>query len=97
MYFEVFLKVTIAIFAVFGVYSLMMLISEYACRSQNIVISVEVDCREVAENIEQYLSEAEKLFFLRSGSDITVILQNQYATAETLEKIEHRNIRYYVI
>ena len=97
MYFEVFLKVTIAIFAVFGVYSLMILISECVCRSQNIVISVEVDSKETAENVEHYLNEAEKLFFLRSGSEITVVLQKQYATVETLEKIEQRNLRYYIV
>lgn len=94
MYFEVFLEIVIAAFAVFGLFSLVELIGETYFRSDSVVLAVEVDSEQVARELALYVKEAREAFFLRGKSEVIVIIKNEFATEETLSWLERKKIRY---
>lgn len=96
MYFEVFLEIVIAAFAVFGLFSLVSLIGETYFRSDNILLAVEVDTEQVASELAACLKEARDAFFLRGKSEIVVIIKRELATKELLSWLERKKIRYIV-
>lgn len=96
MCFEVVLQILVALFAVFGVYSLIALIGETWFGSDNIAVSVEVDTNEAAINLEDYLREAKRRPLSHSGG-VTVLIRREYATEALMRKLGRRHIRYFVI
>lgn len=96
MCFEVVLPIIVALFAVFGVYSLLALIGETWFGSDNIAVSVEVDTSEVASNLEGYLREARRRPLSHSGG-VTVLIRREYATQALTRKLRRQHIRYYII
>lgn len=96
MYFEVFLEIVIAAFAVFGLFSLVSLIGETCFRSECVVLAVEVDEEHVARELATYVKEAHDSFFLRGKSEILVIIKREFATEETLAWLNRKRIRYIV-
>lgn len=94
MYFEVFLEIVIAAFAVFGLFSLVELIGETYFRSDSVVLAVEVDSEQVAREFALYVKEAREALFLRGKSEVIVIIKKEFATEETLSWLERKKIRY---
>ena len=94
MYFEVFLEIVIAAFAVFGLFSLVELIGETYFRSDCLVLAVEVDSEQVARELSSYLKEAREAFVLRGNSEVLVVIKRELATAELLAWLERKRIRY---
>ena len=96
MYFEVFLEIVIAAFAVFGLFSLVSLIGEAYFRSDSILLAVEVDTEQVASELATYVKEARDSFFLRGKSEILVIIKREFATEELLGWLTRKKMRYIV-
>ena len=96
MCFEVVLPIIVALFAVFGVYSLLALIGETWFGSDNIAVSVEVDTSEVASNLEGYLREARRRPLSHSGG-VTVLIRREHATQALTRMLRRRHIRYYIV
>ncbi len=97
MYFEVFLKIIVAFFAVFGIYSLCNFVFTTFLGYDNIRIVLEVDTQEVADNIERYLSEARENCLALCGKQIAVIIRREYLNEKLIKKLDRRHIKYYVI
>lgn len=97
MYFEVFLKIILAFFAVFGMYSLFKFVFTAVLGYENIRIVIEVDTQEVADNIEAYLREARENCLALFGKQIAVIIRREYLNEKLEKKLERRHIKYYVI
>ncbi len=96
MYFEVFLEIVVAAFAVFGLFCLVDLVGERLFGSDNLVLAVEVDEEYVAQELDLYLREAQNACFRRGGREIVVILKERFATEETLLRLKRKKIRYII-
>ena len=97
MYFEVFLKIFVAIFAVFGFYCLVRLVGVTWFGYDNIRVTIEVDSPDTAENINTYLKEAENFCLACGGGKVAVLIRQNYNDEKLLRKLERRNIKYYII
>lgn len=97
MYFEVFLKILVAFFALFGFFSLVKLIWCVWFGYDNVRVTVEIDSRDTVENIDEYLSEARTLCRIRGGSDLAVMIRKEFYDEKLVKKLEKRKLRYYVI
>lgn len=97
MYIELFLKITIAVLSVFGMYALVHLFDESFFRSDKIHMSVRVDSADVAEQIEMYLNEAKNAYLIGRKSKISVLIMENFATPELLLLLERKGIRYYIV
>jgi hypothetical protein len=96
MCFEVVFQILCAVFAVFGIYSLIFFVSETWFGSDNIAVCIEVDTDEVAENMEKYLKEAFRKPCSRCGG-VFVLIHRRYATESLLRKLRTKNVKYYVL
>ncbi len=94
MYFEVFLEILIAAFAVFGLFSLVVLAGERLFGSDELILAIEVNEAYVAKELESYVKEARGSCFLRGRSEIVVILKKEFATDEMLLWLKQKKIRY---
>ena len=97
MYFEVFLKIFVGVFAVFGFYCLIKLVSVTWFGYDNIRVTVEVDSPNVCENINEYLKEAEDFCLVCGGGKIAVLVNREYSNERLLRTLERKNIKYYII
>lgn len=97
MYFEVFLKIFVGIFAVFGLYCLIKLVGVTWFGYDNIRVTVDVDSRDTAENINEFLKEAEDFCLVCGGGEVAVLIRSQFNDEKLVRKLERRNIKYYVI
>lgn len=97
MYVEIVLKIFTAVFTVFGLYSFAHAIEETCFRSDKIHMTVDVDSREVADQIEMYLDEAKSAYFVRGDSRISVLIMEELATKELTELLDRRHIRYHIV
>ena len=97
MYFEVFLKIFVCLFAIFGFYCLVKLVGVTWFGYDNVRVTIEVDSRETAANINAYIKEAEEFCLACGGRKIAVIVKKEFGDEKLLKKLERRNIRYYVI
>ncbi len=94
MYFEVFLEILIAAFAVFGLFSLVLLIGERFFGSEQLILAIEVEEAFVANDLAYYVKEARGSCFLRGRSEIVVILKKELATEDRLLWLKRQKIRY---
>ena len=97
MYFEVFLKIFVGLFAVFGFYCLIKLVSVTWFGYENIRVTVEVDSPDACANINEYLKEAEDFCFVCGGRSIAVLINREYSNERLIKKLERKNIKYYII
>lgn len=97
MYFEVFLKIFVGIFAVFGFYCLVKLVGVTWFGYDNIRVTVDVDSPDAVENINAYIKEAEDFCLACGGGEIAVLVRREYSDEKLLRKLERRNIKYYVV
>lgn len=97
MCFEVFLKIFVGIFAVFGLWCLVKLVGVTWFGYDNIRVTVEVDSRDTVENINEYLKEAEDFCLVCGGGSVAVLIQREFNDEKLVRKLERRNIKYYVI
>lgn len=97
MYFEAFLEIILAFFAVFGVYSLCKFVLAVILGYDNIRIVLEVDTQEVADNIDAYLKEARENCLALFGKKIAVIVRREFLSERLVRKLERKQIKYYVI
>lgn len=96
MCFEVILQTTVAFFAVFGVFSLFLLIGETWFVSDNISVNLAVDTSEVANDITLYLREASRKT-LAKGNGVTVLVSREYAKEPLIRYLKRKHIRYYIV
>ena len=97
MYFKVFLEIIVAIFAFFGFFCLIKFIGVIWFGYDNVRVALEVDTRETAENIEEFLKEAETTCLAWGGREIAVLVKSEYADERFLKKLERRHVKYYII
>ena len=97
MYFEVFFQILLALFALFGFFSLVKLIGAMWFGYDNIRVALEIDSKDSAENIEEYIAEARELCLMRGGRQIAVIVRREYFDDTLIKKLEKGRIKYYVI
>ena len=97
MYFEVFLEILLAFFALFGVFSLIKLASAIWFGYDNVRVVVEVDSRDSVCNIDEYISEARELCIMRGGRELAVMIRREFYDEELVKKLERKRIKYYII
>ena len=97
MYFKVFLEILVAFFALFGVYSLVKLMSVVWFGYDNVRVVVEVDGRDAVQNIDEYLHEARDLCLMRGGRELAVVIRKELFDEKLAEKLDKKRIKYYVI
>ena len=97
MYFEVFLKIFVGIFAVFGFFCLVKLVGVTWFGYDNVRVTIDIDSPDTVENINSYLNEAENLCLVCGGGEVVVLVRNEYSDEKLLKKLERRNIKYYII
>ena len=76
MCFEVVFQILIAIFAIFGVFSLAKVVEETWFESDNIAVCLLVNSFEVSNNIEYYLKEIFRKPLSRGGGVVVLIEEN---------------------
>lgn len=96
MCFEVIFPIIVAFFAVFGAFSLFLLIRETWFVSDNISVNLAVDTGEVAGDIAQYLREARRSP-LAKGNGVTVLVYREYAKEPLIRYLKRNHIRYYIV
>ncbi len=94
---ELFLKLTVAVFSVFGLYAFAKALEETLFRSDKICVTVKVDSSDVARQIEFYLKEAKNALFVRKSRTILVIIIEELADNELIDFLKKRNIRYHIV
>ena len=97
MYFEVFFEILVALFALFGFFSLVKLIGAVWFGYDNIRVALEVDSKDSVENIEEYIAEAKELCLMRGGRQIAVIIRREYFDELLIKKLEKSRVKYYVV
>lgn len=97
MYFEVFLKIFVGIFAVFGFFCLVKLVGVTWFGYDNVRVTIDIDSPDTVENINSYLNEAENLCLVCGGGEVAVLVRHEYSDEKLLKKLERRNIKYYII
>ena len=97
MYFEVFLKIFVGLFAVFGFYCLIKLVSVTWFGYDNIRVTLEIDSDDTVEKLNEYLKEAEDFCLICGGGSIAVLVNREYSNEKLIRKLERRNIKYYII
>ena len=95
MCFEVIFQIVLALFAVFGIRSLLAMIEETWFLSDNVGVFVTVDTRDAAANIETYLREAGKVPLSRGG--VTILVEEGYADEDLLKKLKRRGLRVFIV
>lgn len=97
MYFEVFLEIIVAIFAVFGLFCLIKLVDVIWFGCDNVRVTVEVDTPDTAEYICDFLKEAENTCLVWGGREIAVLVRSEFADEKLLKKLEQKRVKYYII
>lgn len=97
MCFEVFLKIFVAVFSLFGAFCLIRLAFVTWFGFDNVRVAIEVDSTETAENISEYIREAEALCLLRGGGRIAVIVKREFCNDKLVKRLERRKIKIYVV
>ena len=97
MYFEVFLKIFVGIFSIFGFCCLVKLVGVTWFGYENVRVTIDVDSLDTAENINLYLKEAEDFCLVCGGREIAVLVRKEFNSEKLLRKLERRNIKYYII
>ncbi len=97
MYFEVFLEIVLVSFAVFGLFSLVILIGEVCFGSEDLVLALRVKDQHVAEMLECYVREAKGSWFRRRSRRLLVIIDQSLATEERLAWLAEKNIEYFIV
>ena len=97
MYFEVFFQILVALFALFGFFSLIKIVWSVWFGYDNVRVALEVDSRDSAENIEEYIAEAKELCLMRGGRQIAVIVRREYFNEILIKKLEKSRVKYYVV
>ena len=97
MCFEVFLKIFVAVFSLFGAFCLIRLVFVTWFGYDNVRVAVEVDSAQTAENIGEYVKEAETLCLLRGGGMIAVIIRREFYDEKLVKWLERRKIKIYVV
>ncbi len=97
MYFEVFFEILVALFAIFGFFSLVKLICAIWFGYDNVRVALEIDSRDSAENVEEYIAEARELCLMRGGRELAVIVQGEFFDEELAKKLQKRRVKYYVV
>lgn len=97
MYVEIVLKIFTAVFTVFGLYAFARAIEETCFRSDKIHMTIDVDSKEVADQIEMYLDEAKSACFLCKSGRISVLIMEELATKELVGLLDRRHIRYHIV
>ncbi len=95
MCFGVILPIFLALFAVFGLYQVMVLIGETWFGSNNISVCIYVDTAEVLRNFDTYLREAHRKPMARSGG-VVVWIASPFATESFLNRLRRENILFVV-
>ena len=94
---DVFVKIMIAVFAVFGLYAFAYLVNLLCFENQNIKIMLLVDSSTVCNEIEWYLDEVKSAGFFFGRKRISAIVMEKYATEELLSKLEKRKVPYQIV
>lgn len=97
MYFEVFFEILVALFALFGFFCLIKLIGVIWFGYDNVRVALEVDSRDSAENIDEYIAEAKELCLVRGGRQIAVIVGREYFDEALSKRLEKGRVKYYVV
>lgn len=97
MYFEVFFKIFVGAFAVFGFCCLVKFVGATWFGYDNIRVALEVDSEDTSKNINEYLKEAETMCLACGGGKIAVLVRKEYNSEKLLRKLERRNVKYYII
>ena len=96
MCFGVILPIIVAFFAVFGLYSLFVLVEETWFASDNISICLTIDTADAVQNFECFLREAKRRSLSRQGQ-IIVLVRREFVSEAMLDKFRRRHIYYYVV
>ncbi len=97
MYIELFLKITVAVFAIFGLYAFLHLLWASLLRSDRIKTMLCVDSEEIAGRIDVYLEEAKNACSFFEKSDVIAVIMEKYANDPLLSRMRDMGIRYYVV
>ena len=97
MYFKVFLEIIVAIFAFFGFFCLIKIIGVIWFGYDNVRVALEVDTHDTAENIEEFLREAETTCLAWGGREIAILVRSEFADERLMKKLERRHVKYYII
>lgn len=97
MCFEVFLKIFVAVFSLFGAFCLIRLAIVTWFGYDNVRAAIEVDSAQTAENIDEYIKEAESICLLRGGGRIAVIIRRELYDEKLVKRLERRKIKIYVV
>ena len=97
MCFEVFLKIFVAVFSLFGAFCLIRLAIVTWFGYDNVRAAIEVDSAQTAENIDEYIKEAESICLLRGGGRIAVIIRREFYDEKLVKRLERRKIKIYVV
>ena len=97
MCFEVFLKIFVALFAVFGFYCFVKLISLTCFGYDNVRVTIDVDSVDTVENINDYLKEAENFCLVCGGGKVAVLIRREFSDEKLIRKLDRRKIKYYII
>ena len=77
MYFEVILNIFLSLFAVFGVYCIICIISQTFMRSDNISVAVFLWDEDDFFDLDIHLEDASSLCFLRNTARRTVLVERK--------------------
>lgn len=98
MYFEVIFKVILALFAVFGIYSLICIIAQSSFSGTNICVALEIRSIEDILELDVYLEEASSLCFLKNTSRVLILLGKDLSeNAEAVESIKEKHLDFVIV
>ena len=97
MYFEVFLEIVLVSFAVFGLFSFVILMGELCFGSDEMLLAIRVEEAHVADMLELYVREARRSWFRRADRRLLVIIGASFATKERLAWLDEEKIEYLIV
>ncbi|MBO5416348.1 MAG: hypothetical protein J6A83_06940 [Clostridia bacterium] len=97
MYLRATVEIIAALFAVFGLYSAVRLITQKLFGSEKIFLVVEIKERADAENAYMLIREAMSAFLVTSSCRVAVIVSPELSENETLLRaVELWGVEYYI-
>lgn len=98
MYFEVIFKVILALFAVFGVYSLICIIAQSVFGGDNICVALEIRRMDDFFDLDLYLEDATSLCFLKNTGRVIILLDKELSeNEEVVGAIKDKNLDFIIV
>ncbi len=98
MYFDLIFKILLAIFAAFGVLSLVKCLANLAKRDENVGIYVRIMTQKNADDAEMLLHEASRARFFGGCGKINVLIsKNLEDISGIVEKLKNFEVDFYIV